>query len=66
MIFFKSLQIFSQEKKNQKTQKKICDKKNENFFSVFVFLCFFLLFPPQIFLYFFPPPLSFTFGMFVS
>ena len=45
--------IFSQEKKNQKTQKKICDKKNENFFSCFCFFCF-SFFPSTFFLYFSP------------
>ena len=58
MIFFKSLQIFSQEKKNQKTQKKICDKKKRELFFCFCFSLFFSSFsPPNFSVLFSPSPL---------
>merc|ERR1712029_282484 len=65
--FFSSpSKIFSQEKKS-KNPKKICDKKNENFFFLFLFFCFFSPFfslTTRKFFCTFSP--SFTFGMFVS
>lgn len=55
--FFSSpSKIFSQEKKS-KNPKKICDKKNENFFFCFCFSVFsplFFSYYKKIFLYFFP------------
>ena len=57
MIFFKSLQIFSQEKKNQKTQKKSVIKKTRTFFLFLFFSVFSSFFPPNFSVLFSPSPL---------
>ena len=55
--FFQVPPKFLVKKKKSKNPKKICDKKNENFFFLFLFFCFFSPFfsyYKKIFLYFFP------------